>query len=222
MKVRCGGFTLVELLVALLVALLIAAAAGAVLQAGFAAWSRLAVGSRTALEAARLFALLESDVASALPAPGAPFRGTADACEFRRLTPSGRNGAPSVPIRVQWGWDAATGMALRRDVAGDGQAPAQVSLLRFGPVPALRFRYAGASGAAEDPARWQDEWIAQSVTNLPSAVVVRCGAASRRLVCRLHAVPEAPGAPPPLPEAGPAPMSSALPSGRGNPEEASP
>lgn len=189
MRKKRNAFTLVELLIALLVALLIAAAAGAVLQAGFAAWTRLVVGSRSGLETVRLLARLECDVASALPSAGQPFSGSADACEFGRLATPGRDAAPSAPLRVRWRWDAGSSTVLRMELAADGEEALPGTLLRFGPVPELRFRYAEEPGDAESAGDWQDTWFANAVTNLPAAVRVETGVAARRMVCRLRAAP---------------------------------
>lgn len=185
---RRSAFTLVELLVASLVGLVVASMAALALHAGFAAWGRLAAGDREALEAARLLAQLERDVASAVATGDNPFDGASDRLSTVRLRPAADPASPALPVRVAWRFDPGTQTLVREErplAAADAPPPLRLS---FAPVRSLRLEYCPPGTATtEGPLVWEDAWGLPARSNLPMAVRVSLGGIDRTMPCALHA-----------------------------------
>ncbi len=161
---RCGGFTLIEMMVSLVMlaflGLLLAGSVGFSSQAAALSSTR---GMRLdALWTA--YALLRGQIASAYPRAGtAPdaqsFAGKSDALVFVAPTPArlGLAGDQRLTVRVEGAPGQRRLVALWRSLAGAGQQQAARRSVLIDGLDDAAFAYFGAAGAG-DEVQWHDEW----------------------------------------------------------------
>lgn len=184
------AFTLVEFLIASAVGVVVALLAALALQSGFAAWARLATESRGSLEAARLLARIERDIASSLPLLDKSFEGMPDALRTTRLIAADDAAHPGTPVQVEWRFDAAAATVVRSERRLGDPDEATIRNEEFTPVPSLRFAYMGAPAPPATVPVWQDAWVPPTHTGVPNAVRIVLLDAQRILPCYLRPATE--------------------------------